>query len=551
VTSGAVKKSLLWTLLRNTRKTVAVSSAPFALLGAALLLTGSCKKAAQAPDSERFTDSFTILAGSELKDIEKGLKGDIRAATGLDLAFTYSGTLEAADRIAGGAKFDALWVSHGKYLAMNDALKGRILAQEKTMLSPVILGLKASKAHALGWDAEEPTWKDMADAAKAGKFTFGMTDPTSSNTGLTATIGLAAALAKNPDALTEADLNNPRLQDFFKGQSLTSGSSGWLAETYEKDQSKVDGIINYESVLLSLNARGKLEEPLTLVYPKEGIITADYPLMLLNGAKRADYDKLVAYLRGEKFQSRMSALTLRRPVNPDAVMAAAIPRRTLIELSFPGQASLIAKLLDTFLSDVRIPGASRYVLDLSGSMTGERLDSLKQAMLMLASDKSKGSERFSRFQNREEVGIITFSGQPAATVLFPMGTDPLANANARAAAAQFVTPLAADGDTAIYSSVRQALVELGQERSRAAGKRYYTIVLMTDGESNRGLTHNEFNDWYESQGREVHGIPVFPILFGEGNAKELGELAALTGGKLFDSRSTALPMVFKEIRGYQ
>jgi Ca-activated chloride channel homolog len=65
----------------------------------------------------------------------------------------------------------------------------------------------------LGWDTQEPTWKDIADAAKAGKFTFGMTNPTSSNTGLTATIGLAAALAKDPDALTEADLSNPRLAD--------------------------------------------------------------------------------------------------------------------------------------------------------------------------------------------------------------------------------------------------------------------------------------------------------------------------------------------------
>src|SRR5262249_25126244 len=146
---------------------------------------------------------------------------------------------------------DALWVSHGKYLAMDENLKGRIVSQEKTMLSPVLLGLKASKARALGWDKQEPTWKEIADAAKAGKFTFGMTNPTSSNTGLTATIGLAAALAKNPDGLTEADLKNPRLADFFRGQALTSGSSGWLAEAYEKDQSRVDGIINYESVLLS------------------------------------------------------------------------------------------------------------------------------------------------------------------------------------------------------------------------------------------------------------------------------------------------------------
>ena len=44
---------------------------------------------------------------------------------------------------------------------------------------------------------------------------------------------------------------------------------------------------------------------------------------------------------------------------------------------------------------------------------------------------------------------------------------------------------------------------------------------------------------------------MFPILFGEGNAKDLTELADLTGGRMFDSRSNALASVFKEIRGYQ
>jgi Ca-activated chloride channel family protein len=197
------------------------------IAGLAVAFLASCSKK-DTPNNAASANAFTLLAGSELKDIETSLKADIRQATGIDLRFSYSGTLDAVDRIAGGDKFDALWVSHGKYLAMNDAMKGRILAQEKTMLSPVLLGLKSSKAHALGWDRQEPTWKDIADAAKAGKFTFGMTNPTSSNTGLTATIGLAAALAKNPDALTEDDLKNPRLADFFKGQSLTSGSSGWL-----------------------------------------------------------------------------------------------------------------------------------------------------------------------------------------------------------------------------------------------------------------------------------------------------------------------------------
>lgn len=520
-----------------------------ALPAALALLLAACGGGPHRPVDAETENEFTVLAGSELKDIETGLHGDIREATGLDLTFTYSGTLDAVDRIAGGGRYDALWVSHGNYLAMNDAMKGRILAQEKIMLSPVVLGLKASRAHALGWDRQEPTWKEIADAAKAGKFTFGMTNPVYSNSGLTATIGLAASLANNSDALTGADLKNPRLADFFKGQSLTSGSSGWLAETYERDQSKVDGIVNYESVLLSLNAGGKLQEPLTLVYPKEGIITADYPLILLNADKRADYGRLAAYLRGRDFQTKMSAQTLRRPVNPDAETSPAIPKRMLIELPFPGRASLISSLLVSFLSDLQVPGSSRYVLELSGSMEGERLAALKKDMLLLASDASVGAGNYAKFQNREEVGIITFSSKPAATALFPMGGTPEQNSATRADIARFINPLSAGGGSAIYSGVQQALVELGRDRARGQEKRCYTVVLMTDGENNSGLSQEEFDNWYRSQGDTVRGIPVFPILFGEGDTKELGDIAALTGGRVFDSRSNPLASVFKEIRG--
>jgi Ca-activated chloride channel family protein len=74
---------------------------------------------------------------------------------------------------------------------------------------------------------------------------------------------------------------------------------------------------------------------------------------------------------------------------------------------------------------------------------------------------------------------------------------------------------------------------------------------MTDGENNRGLTPAQFRRWYEAQDEGIRGIRVFPILFGEGSPKELQELADMTGGRLFDSRTKALAAVFKEIRGYQ
>jgi Ca-activated chloride channel family protein len=221
----------------------------------------------------------------------------------------------------------------------------------------------------------------------------------------------------------------------------------------------------------------------------------------------------------------------------------------LIELPFPGKAAEVDGLLDNFLSSVRIPGSARYVLDLSGSMAGQRITSLKEAMQMLASDRT--TDRYARFQNREEVGIITFSSETAPTRLFPMGSTPEENAKARAEVSGFIAALEAGGGTAIYTSVKQALMELDQERAANKEKRYYTVVLMTDGENNRGLTPDQFKQWYKEQGASLRGIRVFPILFGEASPKDLQELADVTGGRAFDSRSKALAAVFKEIRGYQ
>ncbi len=522
-------------------------------LGIVTACSSGSDSSAGNDDAARSANSFTILAGSELKDVDAQLGEQIRKATGIDVQFSYEGTLDAIDRLNAGEQFDAVWVSHGKYLAMNPDLKARIAAQEKIMLSPVILGVKRSRAEALGWDRNDPTWKEIADAASSGKFTFGMTNPTSSNTGFTAVIGIAAALASNPDALTVADVSNPALKAFFQGQRMTAGSSGWLADAYAADPSKVDGIINYESVILSLNASGKLGEPLVPVYPKEGIITADYPLMLLNSGKRGEYDRLVAHLRSTAFQTALSAATLRRPVNAEASAAATIPKRTLIELPFPGQPQVINGLLDVFLADVRVPSTSRYVLDLSGSMNEEgRIDQLKSAMNALAGgDPGSLSSRYARFQNRERIGLIPFNNEPMQTLLFDMGTTSAENGATLASIKTTVDQMQSDGGTAIYDSVQRALIELSKEKSVDKTPRYYTVVLMTDGENTDGMSLRALLRWRESQGDAVKSIRVFPIVFGNADADEMKSLAEATGGKAFDAKPGSLAKVFKDIRGYQ
>ena len=527
---------------------------------AAFVLAGCDAKPPQsAPQtSPPAQTTLSVLAGSELKDLTDPGKGnlaeEIRKATGVRLAFTFAGSLDAVDRIRAGEAYDAAWVSHGKYLALTPGVREKIRAQEKTMLSPVILAVKQSKAQALGWDNNlAVTWQDIAKVAGADKLALAITNPTSSNTGFAAITGLAAALAGTGEALSASDIKADRLADFYKAQKLTSGSSGWLAEAYEREQDRLDGMVNYESVILSMNVSGRLREKLVPIYPKEGIITADYPLMLLNESKRPAYAKLVAHVRSPAFQEALMKATLRRPVNPDVALDSVFSKALLVELPFPGSIEVIDTLLSRFLSDIRVPATAYYVLDTSGSMGSgnpSRIQRLKLAMFGLLGDDQSTSGRFSRFQPRERIKLLRFASSVDPTRAFEIGSDPDSNRTSLQELRDTVEGLTAHGGTALYEAIRNAYREALASRDSKA-PRYFTIVVLTDGQNTGDFRFEQFKAYFEALPADSRTIKVFPVLFGEAKVEEMEELARLTGGRTFDARKATLATVLKDIRGYQ
>jgi Ca-activated chloride channel family protein len=50
---------------------------------------------------------------------------------------------------------------------------------------------------------------------------------------------------------------------------------------------------------------------------------------------------------------------------------------------------------------------------------------------------------------------------------------------------------------------------------------------------------------------QATSVRTFPVLFGDADPAELRQIAEVTGGKVFDSRTASLSQAFKEIRGYQ
>ena len=341
------------------------------------------------------------------------------------------------------------------------------------------------------------------------------------------------------------------LRGFLVGQKLTAGSSGWLADSFAQDDSTVDAIVNYEAVLLRLN-RARTT-PLTLIYPQDGVISADYPLMLLDASRRADYDVLVQHLKARKFQRGPVRQAWLRPSNPDIAPDPALPTSAVAELAFPNQLAVIDAVLTAYQGELRRPATSIFVLDTSGSMRGERLDQLKEALVLLSGARaSAASQRYAAFQTRERIVLLPFSGAVGKPEQIEYSQATLAADQERVIA--YSGALRAQGQTAIYDALQRAIT-LAQHESGSEGssddERFVSIVLLSDGENTAGTDFAQFARSPALAALREARIRIFPILFGEASQQEMQQLAELTGGRMFDARSSALPLIFKEIRGYQ
>ncbi|WP_410636646.1 substrate-binding domain-containing protein [Amycolatopsis sp. cmx-4-83] len=530
-------------------------------LALGVLLLAGCSDSSSAPLGDPEPGTLRILAGSELADLQPVLDEAARA-TGVTVKFTFTGTLEGAEALANGSvdgKYDAVWFSSNRYPAGIPEAAKRLGNQVKIMSSPVVLGLATSVVQRLGWAGKPVSWGEIAAQAGKKAFSYGMTDPSASNSGFSALVGVASALAGAGNAIDARQIASvtPQLTQFFSAQALSAGSSGWLSDAYTRRASgqdpgqKVDGLINYESVLLSANASGKLPEPLTLIYPSDGVVTADYPLTLLSDANsdaRSAHQRLSDYLRTPDVQKRIMETTQRRPVVPGVALGQQFAARDLVELPFPATQQAMDALLQAYFDKIRRPSRTLYVLDTSGSMKGDRIDSLRSALAGLTGADNSLTGRYRRFRSREEVLMLPFSTRPSGVTTFTVPEQNPAAELARIKA--FAEGLPASGGTAIYDSLSQAYRDLEPLQARDPD-RFTSIVLMTDGENANGSSLADFQLTFGTLPPSVKRVPVFTVLFGEGSSDELTQVATMTGGKVFDGRETQLPDVFKEIRGYQ
>ncbi|MEV7325841.1 VWA domain-containing protein [Streptomyces sp. NPDC093970] len=507
----------------------------------ALLLLAALTTSCGGGRPEQVT--LRVLAGPELADMQP-LLDELAADTGVRLDMSYEATADPGTQ-AGRTSYDLAWPVSDRSFLLRLQASGKSAARPEStsvMRSPVVVGVTPAVAERLreGVPGGRLTWADIADAAARGTVRFGMADPRRSETGRAALVGVATAAAGTGSALRLRDVSCDRLRGFRSGQTLTAASSRELLAEYPAHQDRADALIAHESELLSLNASKKLREPLEIVHPDDGMVLSDFPLLLLNPARRAAYRKAVDWLLGADAQRRLMETTHRRPVDQDVTPAPALRTPVGNALSFPDRLAVVERLVD----DYGVTGDQVvFVLDFSTSMRGERIAALRAAFAGLSGADPSRSGKFTRFYRGERLTVVRFGGHVLQERTVTVRGDRDLRALDRVVAGGGF-----DDATAVWSALDRGY-RIAADAVRDHPERPVAIVLMTDGESNSGLSWEAFLRRHHELGGAAQAVPTFTVRFGEAGAGALERAADATGGRTVDAGLSSLSEAFKEIRG--
>ena len=166
------------------------------------------------------------------------------------------------------------------------------------------------------------------------------------------------------------------------------------------------------------------------------------------------------------------------------------------------------------------------VIDTSGSMDGEPLAAVQAGLRVAARHINSGNY----------LGLVTFDDRPVRRLpLAPF--DELQHQRLLATLDQ----LRADGGTAMYDGVMVALAELLERQQADANGRYY-LLLLTDGEVNRGHRFETIQDILA-----YSQVRFYPVAYGDVNQAELEAIARLRESTVQQGNPDNVQSLFKDL----
>ena len=490
---------------------------------------------------------FSIISSSENEVLDSKIK-EYAKKEKIDIDITYDDTLKITKRLNNGEQFDAVWLSNSIWMYALDSNQVKVSDTKSTSINPIVFGIKESKAKELGFIGRDVYTKDIVDAVQNGKLKFSMSNPVTTNSGASAYLGILTTLAGNPEVLTSETLKDEelknRLKTFFSGLERSSGDEDYLEEMFVKGD--YEAVFTYESSIININKQlaKKGSETLYAIYPIDGVSISDSPIGYIdqkNEKKKETYDKLTEYLLGNEGQKLLASMGRRtwyggitdkankKVFNPDWGINT---QKYISPLKYPST-PVIKEALRLYQEALRKPVHVVFCLDYSGSMFGEGITELRDAMDFVLTDRA--ADEMLQFTGNDVIDVIPFS----------TGFTYSWHANSEEEIAKLLENIKRrepGGGTALYPATEEALKLLKDEDKT---KYNTSVIVMTDGAGNIG-DFSQLESYYRSINSD---IPIYSIKFASADESQLRKMAILSNGKVFDG-SRSLVDAFTEVRGY-
>lgn len=493
---------------------------------------------------------FVMLTGSDNRALfddpnsdEPTIMERFAEKEGIEFVTSYQGSVDTMmDLQRGAGEYDAVWPASSIWLDLGDTQ--RVVSKTRSIMgTPVVFGIKRSKAEELGWIGKDVSVDDILTAAEGGQLDFMMSSATQSNSGAMAYLGYLYAFAGHPDVLTSEMLNDPEVADkltrILGAVDRTAGASGFLRDLFLENYADYDGMVNNESAIINANQR-LIEQGQTdllyVIYPVDGLAIADWPLGFVDHGdpeKAALFDRMQTYLQSPEVQQELTGMGRRTGMALQMDSATVDPAvfnpdwgidvdRVLVPITLPS-AEVVLEALDLYQTTFRKPSFVVFCLDFSGSMRGDGERDLTEAMNTLL-DPEQAGDYFLQRTGSDVTIVLPFSSgvEPPHRI---EGNDPEQLEWLK----KKVQDEGPGGGTNIYGCLSRALTffnDISDEYAPA-------IILMTDGRSNKG----SFSDFLEDLPQDPDRVvPVYSILFGNASKDQLEQISDVTKGDIYDGR---------------
>ena len=496
---------------------------------------------------EYSSNVFSLISSSENKVFEEQIKSFAKKNK-INIDISYDDTLKITRRLNQGEKYDAVWLANSIWTYAVDSNVTRISDTKATSINPIVFGIRKSKAEELGFVDKEVYTDDLVRVVQEGKLKFSMPNPTTTNSGASAYLGILTSLAGNPEVLTQEMLEDEelkeKLKNFFSGVERSSGDEAYLEEMFVKGD--YEAVFTYESSIININkkleAAGK--EILYAIYPVDGVSISDSPIGYIDQKdehKKEQYQLIANYLvsdEGQALLAKNGRRTWYGGVTDSADKSIFNPNwgidttHYISPLKYPST-TVIKQALTLYQNSLRKPVHVVFCLDFSGSMWGEGIDQLRDAMDYILTDRAAND--FLQFTGEDIIEVIPFNSK-VDTVWYSHSDEELLVLNER------IKDLSPNGGTALYPAAQKAITLLQNEDT---SKYNTSVIVMTDGAGNVGK-YSDLEKYYHSINSN---IPIYSIQFSAADITQLEKMAKLSNGKVFDGRNSLID-AFMEVRGY-